>query len=220
MYIPGSDGKATTAAGCTMDNQLIFDLWTAIISASQILDIDQEFASHLTQRLKEMAPMQVGHWGQLQEWMFDWDDPNDVHRHVSHLYGLFPSNQISPYRTPELFDAARTSPDSSWRPVRPGGAWDGKFAFGHASLMATTPTKLITDQLTLVRNEKKKEAPTLTCSMRIRHFKLMETLVVPQALQKMLMQSYDGFIYLLPALPTIWKDRFYQRNHCPWRFRT
>ena len=67
-----------------------------------------------------MAPMQVGHWGQLQEWMFDWDDPNDVHRHVSHLYGLFPSNQISPYRTPELFDAARTSlihrgdPSTGW----------------------------------------------------------------------------------------------------------
>ena len=91
----GSNGKATTAAGCTMDNQLIFDLWTAIISASQILDTDQEFASHLTQHLKEMAPMQVGHWGQLQEWMFDWDDPKDVHRHISHLYGLFPSNQIS-----------------------------------------------------------------------------------------------------------------------------
>ena len=103
-----------------MDNQLIFDLWTAIISASQILDTDQEFASHLTQRLKEMAPMQVGHWGQLQEWMFDWDDPKDVHRHISHLYGLFPSNQISPYRTPELFDAARTSlihrgdPSTGW----------------------------------------------------------------------------------------------------------
>ena len=58
----GSDGKATTAAGCTMDNQLIFDLWTAIISASRILDTDKEFAAHLEQRLKEMAPMQVGHW--------------------------------------------------------------------------------------------------------------------------------------------------------------
>ena len=55
----GSDGKATTAAGCTMDNQLIFDLWTAIISASRILDTDKEFAAHLEQRLKEMAPMQV-----------------------------------------------------------------------------------------------------------------------------------------------------------------
>jgi len=99
-----------------MDNQLVFDLWTAIISASQILDTDREFASHLTQRLKEMAPMQVGHWGQLQEWMFDWDDPKDVHRHISHLYGLFPSNQISPYRTPTIRCGTYFS-DSSWRPV-------------------------------------------------------------------------------------------------------
>ena len=94
----GSNGKSTTAAGCTLDNQLIFDLWTAIIAASDILDTDRAFAARLSQRLREMAPMQVGRWGQLQEWMFDWDDPRDVHRHVSHLYGLFPSNQISPYR--------------------------------------------------------------------------------------------------------------------------
>ena len=67
------------------------------------------------------------------------DDPKDVHRHISHLYGLFPSNQISPYRTPELFDAARTSLIHRGD-RRPGGAWDGKFAFGHACLMATTPT--------------------------------------------------------------------------------
>ena len=50
--------------------------------------------------------MQVGQHGQLQEWLQDWDDPNDKHRHVSHLYGLYPSNQISPYRTPKLFEAA------------------------------------------------------------------------------------------------------------------
>lgn len=53
--------------------------------------------------------MQVGSWGQLQEWMEDWDDPEDRHRHVSHLWGLYPGRQISPYRTPELFDAARIS---------------------------------------------------------------------------------------------------------------
>jgi len=86
----GSNGEATTAAGCTMDNQLIFDLWNEIISASRLLGVDTDFASHLKQRLNEMAPMQVGRWGQLQEWMNDWDDPQDIHRHVSHLYGLFP----------------------------------------------------------------------------------------------------------------------------------
>ncbi len=102
-----------------------------------------------------MAPMQVGHWGQLQEWMFDWDDPNDVHRHVSHLYGLFPSNQISPYRTPELFDAARTSlihrgdPSTGWSMGWKVCLWARLLDGDHAY-------KLITDQLTLVRNEKKK----------------------------------------------------------------
>lgn len=123
--------------------------------------------------------MQVGHWGQLQEWMFDWDDPNDVHRHVSHLYGLFPSNQISPYRTPELFDAARTSlihrgdPSTGWSMGWKVCLWARLLDGDHAY-------KLITDQLTLVRNEKKKEASTLTCSMLTRLSRSTETSVVLQ----------------------------------------
>ena len=68
----GSNGKATTAAGCTLDNQLIFDLWNQIITTARLLGTDAEFATRLEQRLKEMAPMQIGRWGQLQEWMMDW----------------------------------------------------------------------------------------------------------------------------------------------------
>ncbi len=87
------------AAGTTLDNLLVYDLFTKTIKAAEILKTDKELVLSLQEMIKRLPPMQIGQHGQLQEWMEDWDNPEDQHRHVSHLYGVYPGNQISPYRT-------------------------------------------------------------------------------------------------------------------------
>src|SRR5689334_23672607 len=94
-----------------MDMQILRDLFNQCIEAARILGLDHQFASRLLTVRNKLAPMQIGKAGQLQEWLEDWDleAPERQHRHVSHLYGVFPSNQITAHGTPDLFAAARKS---------------------------------------------------------------------------------------------------------------
>lgn len=96
-------------AGPTMDHQIIRSLFKACVEASNILETDREFASKLNELIPEIAPNQIGQYGQLQEWMEDKDNPENKHRHVSHLWGLHPGKDINWEENPELMEAARQS---------------------------------------------------------------------------------------------------------------
>ncbi|MDQ8203519.1 glycoside hydrolase family 95 protein [Pelagicoccus sp. SDUM812003] len=101
----------TNAAGPTMDNAILRDLFSAVVQASEELGVDEAFREEVESAAERLPPFKIGEAGQLQEWQFDWDleAPERDHRHVSHLYALHPSNQISPVQTPELAKAARKS---------------------------------------------------------------------------------------------------------------
>jgi alpha-L-fucosidase 2 len=204
-FLAPNGKKAEVSAGCTMDMALLRELFANCIAAAGILGIDADFSAALQKARNRLVPYKIGKYGQLQEWSEDFAESTPGQRHMSHLYGLYPGSEITPRKTPELAKAARTSLE---RRLANGGAYTGwSRAWAIAFWARLADGDMAEESLTmLMKHSTGRNLFDTHPGDKGAIFQIDGNFGATAAISEMLLQSHEGELALLPAVPGNWTE--------------
>lgn len=199
-FVTKDGEKGTLNMGPTMDRAIIFELFNNCIAAAEILNIDKDFRNLLKSKIKQMSPLKIGSDGRLMEWVEELEEASPGHRHISHLYALHPSNQISKSKTPELFEAAKKSIEGRLSHGGGGTGWSRAWIINfYARLLEGEKA-----HENILAMQRKSTLPNLLDLHP--PFQIDGNFGLVSGITEILMQSHNDEIHVLPALPTEWSS--------------